>query len=497
MAKWLAAVLFGMVLGAGGLWWWVAQEPQSLGQATEIVQQVVSDARETVKGATNSTVPTATPVAAVIPVTSPTAEPTFAPVATPALAPMLTQTPTQVPTPSPTLTAPQILYLMDSGKITKEAAAAMLEQLNATSQAGSFPTTAATPMTIVSPGPTTGPLPNLRHLDEKEYMLELINAERAKAGSNPVVLGDNIAAQLHTESALTNCFSAHWGIDGLKPYMRYSLAGGYQSNGENGSGSDYCIKASERYRPIDSIRQEIREAMDGWMGSPGHRRNILDPQHKKVNIGIGWDRFNVMMYQHFEGDYVEYDRRPTIADGFLNLSGKTKNGVRFGGKRDLGVQIYYDPPPRPLTRGQVARTYCYDNGFPVASLREQLTDGSYWTEDQFTTTKQSCPNPYDVPADAPPARSNDEAHRLWQEAYNKSKSTPSRTITVPWITAQRWIASGETFAVQANINQVLTKHGDGVYSILVWGKINGEDTVISEYSIFHGSVPPDTYNPGQ
>ena len=74
---------------------------------------------------------------------------------------------------------------------------------------------------------------HLRHHDEKLYMLELINQARAEAGAPPVVLGDNHAAQLHAESGLANCFGSHWGIDGLKPYMRYSLAGGYQSNGEN------------------------------------------------------------------------------------------------------------------------------------------------------------------------------------------------------------------------------------------------------------------------
>ena len=84
-------------------------------------------------------------------------------------------------------------------------------------------------------------------------MLALIDSERRKAGVNPVVLGINNAAQLHAESSLSDCVSSHWGADGLKPYMRYSLAGGYQSNGENGHGSDYCIKASDRYRPISSI----------------------------------------------------------------------------------------------------------------------------------------------------------------------------------------------------------------------------------------------------
>ena len=245
------------------------------------------------------------------------------------------------------------------------------------------PTHAPTVITATTPAGTTptpvdAALPNLRHIEEKRYMLELINTERKKAGLNPVILGDNIAAQLHAESALENCFSSHWGIDGLKPYMRYSLAGGYQSNGENGSGSDYCIKAPDGYSANSSISVEIDEVMDSWMNSSGHRRNLLDPSHRKVNIGIVWDRYNTLMYQHFEGDYVEYDRLPTITNGVLSLSGQTKNGVRFGENRDLGIQIYHDAPPHPLTRGQVSRTYCYDSGRRVASLRWPLTGGYYW-----------------------------------------------------------------------------------------------------------------------
>ena len=327
-------------------------------------------------------------------------------------------------------------------------------------------------------------------------MLALINSERRKAGVNPVVLGTNNAAQLHAESSLADCVSSHWGTDGLKPYMRYSLAGGYQSNGENGHGSDYCIKASDRHRPVSSVQAEIREAMAGWMGSSGHRRNILDPSHIKVNIGMTWDRYNVVMFQHFEGDYVEYQQLPEIDGGVLKMSSRTRNGARLGSRRDLGVQIFYDPPPAPLTQGQVARTYCYAHGLQVANLRERLTGGSFWPEDRFTTTYSPCPDPADVPADAPPARSHSEANRLWQEAYNRSRLTDDRTITVPWIDAGKFRVGGGAFDVEADISQVLSKHGEGVYSVIVWGLIDGQDTVISEYSIFHGVTPPDTYDSG-
>ena len=122
-------------------------------------------------------------------------------------------------------------------------------------------------------------------------------------------------------------------------YMRYSIVGGYQSNGENWSGSDYCITASDGYRTIVSIDEEIRDAMVGWMNSPGHQRNILDKWHKKVNTGLAWDRYNFVAAQHFEGDYVEYDPIPAIEDGILTLSGTAKNGVAFENERDLSVHI--------------------------------------------------------------------------------------------------------------------------------------------------------------
>ena len=328
-------------------------------------------------------------------------------------------------------------------------------------------------------------------------MLELINEERIKAGASPVTLGDNIAAQLHAENSLANCFSSHWGVDGLKPYMRYSLAGGYQTNGENGSGSDYCIKASDRYRALSSIKVEVWEAMEGWMDSTDHRRNILDKWHKKVNIGLAWDKYNFTAVQHFEGGYVEYDQLPEISGGRLSFSGHTLNGLRFSGKRDLGLQIHYDPPPHSLTRGQVSRTYCYNSGLQIAAFRYPLTGNSFWTEDEFTKTYSPCPDPYSVSPNAPAPRSPEEARRFWQRAYDASQTRNEQTITVPWITASEWTARGTDFSVTADISHILAEYGPGVYTVMLWGEIGGEDVPVSQYSIFYEVEPPDTYDPAR
>lgn len=357
-----------------------------------------------------------------------------------------------------------------------------------------LPTATPTPVPTptVTPMPTALPPPALRHWAEKEYMLELINAERAKVGAPPVVLGDNVAAQLHAEISLENCVASHWGVDGLKPYMRYSLAGGYQSNGENWAGLDYCVKASDFYAPLGNLNQEIRETMDGWMDSPGHRDNILDPWHKKVNIGLAWDRYNFAAAQHFEGDYVEYSRLPNIDDnGVISFAGQTRNGLEFGDRKDLRVQVYYDPPPYPLTRGQLARTSCVGIGIQVAILRSPLPSNRSYTEHQFSKGQSQCPDPYAVPADTPGPGSHDAAHRVDREA--DSISLPKLQVSGPRITASSWRANGQDFAVTANFREVIDQHGPGVYTVEVWGNAGEEYVVISRYAIFYGVEPPGGY----
>ena len=344
-----------------------------------------------------------------------------------------------------------------------------------------------------TPTPTYIP-PHLRHMEYKEYMLELINLERARAGVGPVTLGTNNAVQLKAESAIENCAGSHWGLDGLKPYMRYSLAGGYQSNAENGSGSHYCYGDSDRVRKIEDIKNEVREAMRGWMDSPGHRRNLLKATHRKVNIGLAWDRYNTAAYQHFEGDYIEYSSVPSLRDGRLALQGVLRNGATLIDDDDLGIQVFYDPPPHALTRGQLARTYCYSNGLYVASLRQPLPPNWFYRTHQFTITTKPCVDPYDVPSDAKPPRTPSEAMSIFEESYSASNSRPSTTNTVPWITAIAWRQNTNSFEVSADIGQVLNKYGPGVYTVMVWAQLLGGDGVVSQYSIFHGVTPPTGYS---
>lgn len=407
------------------------------------------------------------------------------------------------PTVRPAPTRPRPTSIPASTKIA-QAASSVIARAAAIVQRD--PTATPLPTAIPAPTPTRPPEPTPTAVPPPHaLMLELINGARTDAGLARVELGENRAAQIHAENSLRDCTASHWGIDGLKPYMRYSLAGGYQSNAENWYGSDYCITEADGYRAIETVSMEIGRAMQGWMESPGHRANILDPSHKKVNMGMAWDRFNFVAYQHFEGDYVEFTDLPRIEGGRLSFEGRVKNGAAFGVDSIFPVRIGFDPTPHPLARGQVAMTYCYGPGVPVLYLREllplinQLPEEyvleEYLPDEPINTEHESCTDPYAISPDAPAPSSHEEAHLFWQRARSLNQQPVRVPVSVPTRTASRWQMSGDSFSVAADVSDILWTHGPGVYTIELLGILAGEPEVISTYSVFHQVPRPQGYGP--
>ena len=100
--------------------------------------------------------------------------------------------------------APKAQATIDAGartaaKAVSDALRATAVSANATTATPSATTNpstlpAASPAPTITPTVTPFPSPHLRYLEEKQYMLALINAARINAGVLPVELGDNIAA---------------------------------------------------------------------------------------------------------------------------------------------------------------------------------------------------------------------------------------------------------------------------------------------------------------
>lgn len=316
--------------------------------------------------------------------------------------------------------------------------------------------------------------PAQRHPELKHLMLELINDARRAAGAPDVQLGTNTAAQRHAEQMVDHCFHSHWGLDGLKPYMRYSLLGGYQSNAENAAQQDLWRRGSQpcavppSAEPPD-LEQLVRNAMTGWLNSPGHRRNLLNPAHRLVNIGIAWrgsaDAYIFRAVQHFEGDYARLHSPIALAAGVLTLSGRVVNGASLS----TDLLVYHDPPPQPQSRLSLAATGAYCGGYPVAAVVPRAN----WS---YRSTTPNCVEP-----DLGGPRSDGS----W--------------INLPIIVAERWNGGDATFDIRADLSSVLRRYGAGVYTVELSGEVNGARATLLRYALFFGLYPlnsPWVYSAG-
>jgi serralysin len=135
----------------------------------------------------------------------------------------------------------------------------------------------------------------------EQYILELINAERAKAGAQPLAFNGNLnsSAELHSQWMLSADIFSHTGSGGSNAGQRMASAG-YVFSG-SWSWAENIAWASTR-SPA-GYQDEALLLHTNLMNSPGHRANILNATFREIGIGMelgdfqGWDA--AMLTQNF------------------------------------------------------------------------------------------------------------------------------------------------------------------------------------------------------
>ena len=303
-------------------------------------------------------------------------------------------------------------------------------------------------------------------------------------------LGDNRAAQVHAENLAEACAGGHWGLDGTKHAMRYTLAGGYQVNGENVWGLDFCEDSDLH------VMSQVQHMMESVVYSEGHLAVIQESVYQRVNVGLAFNNNGYLVaVQQFEGNYVVYEIPPRIEGGLLQMEGRLKNGAELAELDELDVQVWYDSPTESAALGQLAQVSCVGPGRQVVAIRPLPVGRNSVKWKPFVQPHRFCPRPHDFPADTPAPTSKEEALIIREEAQARADKRESVDILVPWIPASVWHAEGQQFAVTADLSDVLEKHGPGVYKVVLWAPVNGQTVVVSEYSIFHEVEIPEGYGP--
>ncbi|MBL1106475.1 CAP domain-containing protein [Streptomyces sp. 5-8] len=134
---------------------------------------------------------------------------------------------------------------------------------------------ASTPTTpkASSPSAPSTPKPATTASGVTAEILQLVNAERGKAGCQPLTLNATLtkAAQAHSADMAAHQNMSHTGSDGSNPGDRITRAGyTWSSYGEN----------------VAYGYSTAQQVMAGWMSSPGHRANILNCGFKEIGVGL-------------------------------------------------------------------------------------------------------------------------------------------------------------------------------------------------------------------
>lgn len=143
----------------------------------------------------------------------------------------------------------------------------------------------------------------------RKAALARTNASRQDAGlgslSRSKVLDD--AAQGHAEDMLRRDYFNHVSPDGTEPFDRFLDAGGsrWSVSGENIATCTGCAVSPDIAR-VDAFHE-------GWMDSPGHRKNILTEGFDSFGFGVASKNDTVYAVQTFSGPGDDGDAGDALA----------------------------------------------------------------------------------------------------------------------------------------------------------------------------------------
>ena len=281
-----------------------------------------------------------------------------------------------------------------------------------------------------SPDNNASSLETSVHEELVNYALIVINNDRQLNGLENVTLSNVNSGQVHANNMLENNFAGHWDLNGYKPHMRYTLAGGQGSASENVAWK-YSSGLIDPKETLEDLQWSMMydDAASNW----GHKNNILTPFHNKVSIGIAYNDNYLYFVQDFENDYVDWDTL-TVSNNEVIMKGT----ILRQGLSITHVDVYYDNPV-PLT---------------VEQLMNPPFQGGY---DMGTFVGMALPSSW----------------------------TASTGIT---LSASVWTQTGQNFEIRFPLSAAQSSYGEGIYTLCLQTDLKNtptENNYLTTYSFWH------------
>lgn len=229
----------------------------------------------------------------------------------------------------------------------------------------------------------------------EQQMLDLINADRAEAGLNPLVFnGDlNESSEDHSAWMLETDSFSHRGEGGSSSRNRIEDAG-YELTGRWLTGENIAWVSEEG---DNGLSDEVVRLHTNLMNSPGHRAKLLNPDFKEIGIGIEEGDF-VDGGQNIDAVFVTQNFGTTSANTVV-LPSVEETGVLSEGVPTLPVEPASDTLT-PIETPEIqagAGTQSFDFSQFLASIDgagSTLSDED--AADDFSSTTQTSTSSVDV-----------------------------------------------------------------------------------------------------
>ncbi len=157
----------------------------------------------------------------------------------------------------------------------------------------------------------------------EQFMLELVNAERSKAGAQPLAFnGDlNESSETHSSWMISTDTFSHTGAGGSSASDRMTAAG-YKFSGSWTWGENIAWISTRA--PV-GLADEVQQLHTMLMNSSGHRANLLNNSFREIGIG-----FEVGKFQNYEGAFATQNFARAASNSFLTgVAFDDQDGDRF------------------------------------------------------------------------------------------------------------------------------------------------------------------------
>ena len=148
---------------------------------------------------------------------------------------------------------------------------------------------APAPSPIPTPVPTPTPTPAISTEELERRIFEETNRMRVENGVHELIWDEVLAraARAHSEDQATNGFMGHTGSDGSSPLGRIWVARDEMLEEGLIDRRDEYYMWGENVAPGGGNPEGV---VRSWMGSPGHRANILNPMYTHFGAGVSESR---------------------------------------------------------------------------------------------------------------------------------------------------------------------------------------------------------------